>query len=91
MPCPEPCPWAREQATLDAAPRTHIHAMPCPEPRPKPCPQGQAILDAAPRMASVTTSEPCKLLLLRADYGDERNGDRFRDFLRLVCFICICL
>jgi CRP-like cAMP-binding protein len=43
-----------------------------------------AILDAAPRMASVRTTEPCKLLLLRADYGEERNGDRFRDFLHLV-------
>ena len=43
-----------------------------------------AILDTAPRMASVHTAEPCKLLLLRADYGEERNGDRFRDFLHLV-------
>ena len=44
----------------------------------------QAILDAAPRSASVHTAEPCKLLLIRADYGEERNGDRFRDFLHLV-------
>ena len=43
-----------------------------------------AILDAAPRSASVHTTEPCKLLRLSADYGEERNGDRFRDFLHLV-------
>ena len=43
-----------------------------------------AILDAATRSASVHTAEPCKLLLIRADYGEERNGDRFRDFLHLV-------
>ena len=49
----------------------------------------QAILDAAPRIESVHTLEPSKLLVLRADYGAESNGkksngDRFRDFLQLV-------
>ena len=33
-----------------------------------------AILDGQPRMAAVRTLGPCRLLLMRADYGRERNG-----------------
>ena len=43
-----------------------------------------AIFDGKPRMASVHTITPSKLLVLRANYGDERTGDRFRDFLQQV-------